>query len=210
MRARIGEHVIDRSIWHRVRPKAADVAVVFELQLHGGGRSGGSSKLLSSIASIALLGASLFTLGGGLGLLGINIGSGFLSSFFAAGQLGAKLGAAAIGIGGALLLQGLNHQDIHRPKQPKQIGFASGNNDFDPGGSLQRVIGTCKVLPKLVVPPFTDIVKDDDGNYTDDQRVTAVYALDGEHDWGQIKLGDVDIADCFDVEVETRDGVVGR
>lgn len=203
MRARIGEHVIDRAIWHRVRPKECDFAVIFEIPLHGGGGGrGGGSKTLSAIASIALLGAAFLVGGGGIGLLGIKVGSGFLSSFFAAGQLGARLGAIAIPLTGALAIQGLNHQDVTKPKSPKQIGFASANNDFDPGGPLQRVVGTCQVSPKLVIPPFTSIDRDD-------QTVVAVFALDGHHQWEKIKLGDVEIEDAFDVEYETRDGVVG-
>jgi hypothetical protein len=200
--AHLGPHQVPRDRWHRVRPAAyaehCPVVLSIRFPLHGGRRGGGGSKILSALAAIALIGLTVFTGGGGFG---------FLGAAFAEGGLGAKILGAAVSIGGSLLLQGLQPT----PKQDKvdDIGFASAQNNFEPGGYLPRVIGRRRVAPMTVVPPFTTINNGEqraDNSYRYSQYVTAVYALAGRHVVGTVYADNVDLDTVGGVEVEVREG----
>lgn len=93
----INQHKVLRRNWHRVRPAAyaehRPVMLVVRLALGnpGGGGGGGSRKILTSVAAVALIGASLF-----VGPLATALGAPKLLAF------GLQ---AATPSGGALLLQ---------------------------------------------------------------------------------------------------------
>lgn len=182
--------------WGLVRPKPAapgfPIVVTFHIPLLGGRGGGGRTrKILASVAAIALITASLYV-GGPL----------------AAGATGAKLFAlkaasfalaAAGSFAANMALQGLGKPQEQTGGEQKQLGFAGANNEFAPGTGLQRVLGTHKVFPKMVCPPFTVV----DG---DDQWAYAVYALAGHHLFTDIRIGEALVSGAEDVVTETRPG----
>lgn len=186
LRAKLGGVLIDPALYHRVLPKL-DAFVTIVLPVHGG------KGILGTLAVIALVGASLFVGGGGLA---------FLGSAFASGAVGANLVAGGLSLAASLLLQGLNTPQQADNSGSKEIGVASAQNAFEPGAYLQRVIGTRKVTPPMVMPPYGQL----DG---DDQLVTVVYGLAGPHQIEGIKVGSADIDDADDIEYEVREGFAG-
>lgn len=201
LQAWLGEHLVPRDRWHRVRPLtwAYDRPVVLILRLPIGKR-GGAGKILSIVAAIALISLTAFIGGGGL--------AGVFGSSFAQGTMGARLLAAGVSIAGSMALQGLNKPETStESKDP--ISNASAPNDFEPGAPLQRVIGRTMVTPQAVVPPFTTLLPavTKAGKVTRyNQTVTAVYALAGRHQIEQIYIGSVEASSIPDVEIETRSG----
>jgi len=187
LRAKLGGVIIDPALYHRVLPKR-DAFVTIVLPVHGG-----KNGILGTLAVLALVGASVF-----VGAAGLP----FLGSAFAAGSVGANLVAGGLSLAASLLLQGLNAPPQQDGSSSKEIGVASAQNSFEPGAYLQRVIGTRKVTPQMVAPPFSEI----DG---DDQLVTAVYGLAGPHQIEDIKVGTADINGADDFEYEVRQGFAG-
>ncbi len=185
LRVKLGGELIDPALYHRVLPKA-DTYVQIVLPVHGG--KGG---ILGTLAVIALVGASVF-----VGAAGLP----FLGSAFAAGSVGANLVAGGLSLAASLLLQGLNTpQGADGAGGGKEVGVASAQNSFEPGAYLQRVLGTRRLPPQLVMPPFSRI----DG---DDQIVTAVYGLAGPHQIDDIRVGSADIDGAADITYEVREG----
>lgn len=186
LRVKLGGVLIDPSLYRRVLPKR-DAFLTVVLPVHGG-----DNNLLGTIAAIALIGASLFV--GGFGVP-------FLGAAFAAGTTGASLVAGGLSIAASLLLQGLNapQQAGGASSDAKQIGVATAQNSFEPGAYLPRVLGTRKISPPMVMPPYTEII-------SDDSFVTAVYGLAGPHEIGSLKIGSSEIAEAEDVEYEIREG----
>jgi hypothetical protein len=169
----------------RIKPKAHAFVT---LHLPVGGGDGG--KLLSTIAAIALIGASLF-----VGSFGIP----FLGSAFAAGSIGANLVAGGLSVAAAMLLQGLNPSGSTDNQVGREVGSASANNTFEPFGYLQRVIGTRKVAPKMIMPPWTSFEGDD-------QIIYLAYGLSGPHRIEEVRVGYAKVEDDANIEIETREG----
>lgn len=184
LRAKLGGVIIDPALYHRVLPKQ-DAFVIIVLPVHGG-----KNGILGTLAVLALVGASVF-----VGAAGLP----FLGTAFAAGSVGANLVAGGLSLAATLLLQGLSMPPQQDGSSSKEIGVASAQNSFEPGAYLQRVIGTRKVTPQMVMPPFSEI----DG---DDQLVTAVYGLAGPHQIESIRVGTADIDGADDFEYEVREG----
>jgi hypothetical protein len=188
LRVKLGGILIDPSLYHRVLPKR-DAFLTVVLPVHGG-----NNNLLGTIAAVALVGAALFVSGG--------FAAPFLGSAFAAGSLGANLLAGGLSIAASLLLQGLDAPTQAAPTEgsaAKEIGVASAQNSFEPGAYLPRVLGTRKIAPPMVMPPYTEVVSD--ATY-----VTAVYGLAGPHSIAGLKIGSADITSADDVQVEIRQG----
>jgi len=178
----------DRFPYHRIRPKG-DCLLTVVLPLEGG-----NNGILGTLAVVALAGASIFVGGAGLP---------FLGSAFAAGSIGANLVAGGLSLAASLLLQGLQPQGQgQQASGSREVGVASAQNTFEPGAPLQRVAGTRRVVPDLVMPPFSQL----DG---DDQIVTAVYGLDGPHQIEDIRNAGTAIEGAADIEYEVRQGLAG-
>ena len=181
---------VPRDFWALVRPLTGQdrqtVVVLDVLPRRGGGA-------LSSIVAIgALLAATAVTGGAAAGLLGAGT--------LAAGSTGAQVAGAVIGVAGSLAATALAPPPTS-PRQQIERGFRSGSiagNLAEPNGTLQRVIGTRLVYPKLVSPPVAEIVNRK-------LVVEAVYALDGPHSLGDIRIGGSRVAALEDVSIETRD-----
>lgn len=187
LRVKLSGELIAPELHHRIRPKEIAYITVY-LPMAGGGDS---NKLLSSIAAIALIGASLF-----VGAFGI----GFLGASFAAGSVGANLVAGGLSIAASLLLQGLNPTGATSDAQTgNEVGVASAQNSFELGGYLQRVLGTRKIAPKMIMPPWTYF----EGN---DQVVVLAYGLAGPHAISDVRVGYAAVEDDPNIEVEIREG----
>ncbi len=188
LRVKLNGEMIAPHLYRLIRPKDMAYITVY-LAVHGGG--GDSGKLLSSIAAIALIGASLF-----VGAFGVP----FLGTAFAAGSIGANLVAGGLSIAASLLLQGLNPQTGSSQQQAsEQVGVASAQNSFELGGYLQRVAGTRKIAPKMIMPPWTYF----EGN---DQIVVLAYGLAGPHAISDVRVGYAAVEDDPNIEIEIREG----
>jgi hypothetical protein len=186
LRAKLGGVIIDPALYRRVLPKQ-DAFVTIVLPVHGG-----KNGILGTLAVLALVGASIFVGGAGLP---------FLGTAFAAGSVGANLVAGGLSLAATLLLQGLSiPQQQAEGSAAKEIGVASAQNSFEPGAYLQRVVGTRRIPPQMVAPPFTQI----DG---DDQIVTAVYGLAGPHQIADLMVNGAIVDDTTtDFTFEIREG----
>lgn len=188
LRVRINGEEIAPHLYRVIRPKDGTY-ITLHIPVHGGG--GGEGKnLFATVAAIALIGASLF-----VGSFGVP----FLGSAFAAGSIGANLVAGGLSLAAAMLLQGLNPSSSASSQTTKEIGVASATNSFELFGPLQRVLGTRKVAPKMIMPPFTSF----DG---DDQIVSLAYGLSGPHRIEDVRSGAAKLADDPNVEIEIREG----
>lgn len=196
--AKVGEQIVPKEIWHIAKPKAG-MTVVFGVRLGLGGGAGGASRTkqtLAIVASIAIIAATIWVGGGGLG---------FLGPFFAAGAWGARIAAAAVGLLGSAALSQLT--------KPKTAGAAAdiaapeaaslSGNALEPGGRLPRVIGgPRRIAPMIVQGPLSTTQELD-------EYVTAIFALAGPHLMENIRLGDSLVSGMEGVEVETRAGIPG-
>lgn len=189
----IGGAPIHKAFWKSVRPKP-DTRVVIRPPLHGGRGGKGFSKILSSLAAIALVGASLFVGGGGL--------FGALGSSFSKGAFGAKALSGLLAVAANFALQGLGAVEPEEEETPKPIGFASVQNEFEPGANFQLVLGTFKVTPQVIIPGFTEI----EGIDGSDQYAYLAVGIPGIHEVGTIYHGDIDIETVPQTEVEILQG----
>lgn len=98
----IGDQKIVPESWHVVRPKPGQMLTINVTPLGGGGGDGGKNPL-STVITVAAIAASAFVAGGGLVLLP-GIASG---GTFAAGNLGATLLSAGIGVAGPATAAGI-------------------------------------------------------------------------------------------------------
>jgi hypothetical protein len=183
---------VPREWWPYVRPKPEHagqaIMVSFTFRFAGGGEGGGGGrKIISAVAAIALIAVSAGALAPVLG------------PSFAAGTLGAQLAGGAIAIGASLLLQGLQPKPPKAPGASETIGFASAQNNFEPGAPLHRVMGPRRYAPQHVMTPFTT-------REGKDQYVHALMALAGRHIISDPRNDGVDLADAQDIEYELREG----
>lgn len=202
---------VPRELWGVARPRASLTPTTITLHapmLRSGGGSasgGGGKNVVTLVATIALVAATAFIGGGGLVAAGIASGG-----WFAAGSVSAALLAAGVGVAGSLAIAALAPSpQVAAQLAPDAVG-AAGSTDspreaasfegnlLGRGEVLSRVIGTRKVYPKFVSQPLLDL-------YGDVEKYEAVAALSGPHVLGDIRIGDVPIADT-DTEYETREG----
>lgn len=200
---RIGEWEIPRDRWERVRPRPGSVHEIFiGVRLAGGGSKGGKNPF-ATIAAIALLVvATAITGGAAAGIFG--------TSLFAAGSTSAALLAAGVGVIGALAINALapppsaaGQDTSSTDAKTATLGGASiqGNvlRAFEP---IPFVIGTHRVSPPHIVPPWSESINDD-------QFINAIVALNGAHRLADILVNGAPIDTIADIEYETRDVVTG-
>lgn len=156
----------------------------------------GSKKILPVLLSVAAV-----ALTAGIGAFGVP----FLGAGFAAGTFGASAVAAGVGLGSQLLISALT--------APPKIGQASGGTQrqIGEGGVTQNpvvrwellpnVLGTMRVSPPLLAPPYTYI----DG---DDTWTEAVVGLEGHYsiDPVSIKINGGSIGSFQAASFEVREG----
>jgi hypothetical protein len=188
-------HEIGRAYWHRLKPKPGTLhSMHICTRPQGGGQQGGGKSILSLVASIALLVALSAISGGALaGVLGTTL--------FAAGSTSAALAAAGIGVLGSLAISALTPP----PEAPKEKsgGSAAGTasiqgNVLQPFEPIPFVLGTHRVAPPHMIPPWSEAINDD-------QYIYAILGLNGPHAVDDILLNATPIDDLEGVEYEIRD-----
>lgn len=196
---------VDRRYWRSIRPRVngpIPVAVTLHVPAGRGGGArgggGGGKNILAIVAAIALIALTSWIGGGGLAAAGI------LGEAFAAGATGARLLAAGVGLIGSLAIQALSPppaaQAQGAPATAEQPGSASASgNQIGRGNTLPAVVGTHRIYPSHITPPWVEI----DG---EDEIVRAAFGLAGPHLLEDIEVAGVPIDGAEDIEVETREG----
>lgn len=192
----INGEIVPRELWSRVRPKAGGgchVNLLIELQ-----GSSSSSKIISTVATVAVIVAAAFAGPEVAGLLGFTAGTpAFLATQAAV--------SAAVAVGGSLLISAL-------APPPSLGGSASGStrtstiktaalqgNTIGAGDSLSRVIGYRRVFPQLVCPPVIELIENT-------EVIEGVYGLAGPHQIDNVYAGDVNLATMQEVTFVVSDG----
>lgn len=203
VRVSIGEHVVERAIWHRVRPHHGATVII---------RAVPGDDTLRSVLSVAVLVAAV-----ALGqfyaptIAGSLLGSAFPAGLTGYGTIAATAGTlstigslatAGFAIAGSLLLnalipvRGLGDQD----KGTDIYAITGLKNSANPGGVIPSVLGRHRYAPPYAATPFTEIVGDD-------QYVTAAFL----HGHGPLivtddQLGETPVGQYRDIQIEKFDG----
>lgn len=197
IRVSIGEHVIDRNVWHRVRPHHGATVII---------RAVPGDDTLRSVLSVAVLVAAV-----ALGqfyapaIAGSIIPAGFTATAGTLSTIG-SLATAGFAIAGSLLLnalipvRGLGDQD----KGTDIYAITGLKNSANPGGVIPSILGRHRYAPPYAAPPYTEISGDD-------QYVIAAFLFGhGTLNFSNPRLGDTPISNYYGVQVETTNGVEGE
>lgn len=194
VRVSIGEHIIDRKVWHRVRPHHGATVIV---------RAIPGDDTLRSVLSVAVLVAAV-----ALGqfyapaIAGSLIPAGFTATASTLSIVG-SLSTAGFALAGSLLLnalipvRGLGDQD----KGTDIYAITGLKNSANPGGVIPSILGRHRYAPPYAATPYTTVVGDD-------QYVTAAFLHGhGPLNFYNRRLGDTLIEGNFaNVEMEEFDG----
>lgn len=206
LHVRVGEVLVPREQWERVRPKAGRLVTVSAAPLGGGGN--GSKNPLQSVLTIAVLAASIAA---PYALAAAGVGGLFTSA--GALTLRGALLAAGVGIAGTLAVSAL----IPPPRPvlsdagigdggnaSASLGITGGRNDSRPYGVVPVVLGDLRITPPQAAKPFTEIVGDD-------QYLRMLFVLGyGPLEVSDIRIGETSIDEYEGVEYELRSGVAGE
>ncbi len=189
----VGDQYIPQDYWGQVKPKPGMTLTIRVVP------SGGEGKdPLRTVLSIAIIAAAAFAGPAAAGALGLVKGSTAFS-LVSAGI------TAAVGIGGQLLLNAIIPPS--RPKldtltgTSKKSNSISGAGNFEtPFGPIPVVLGEHRHFPPLGAKTYTEIVGDD--QYF---RMLLIWGY-GPLDISNHKIGQTDINEFEDVEIETVQG----
>lgn len=193
VRVTIGEHVVERRLWPRVRPRPGAPVIIRLLP--------GNSGILRSVLTIAVVVAATLVSGGLLGPAGLGL------SAFGSGTLAASLAAAGTLIVGNLLVNALI------PSRTDSISDVDGGsptysiqglrNVANPDGPVPRLLGDMRFAPIYLGLPYTEVI----GN---DRYVIASFLFGyGPLEISDFQIGDTPIASFADVQMEVRSGYPG-
>ncbi len=193
----INGHIIPRHHWHLVRPKLGTVTNINIVPQGGGGKKNPIATLLSIAVMIAAPYAATALLGPTLAATQIGIGAltygGLLSG--------------AIGIVGRLAIAALAP-----PPKPSNTGSANisnaaqsptqciegASNALTPYGVVPINLGVNRVFPLQAARAYTETMNDD-------QYVRQLFTYGyGQHILSQQKIGETDIAEFTDFELEHK------
>lgn len=195
----IGDKLVPRESWSKVKPKPGRIVTVTVTPLGGGG--GGNKDTLKVVLTIAVMAAGIaapFALAG-LGVAGLTTAAGGLT-------LGGALLSAGVGIGGTLLLSALippPRPEISAvsPDSPMtSLAISGGRNEARPYGAVPVVLGRYRMTPLLGAATYTEVAGDD-------QYLRMLFALGyGELEISDLKLGDTAIDQFDGVEYQISTG----
>lgn len=202
LRVTIGEHVIAREAWQRVRPRPGATVII---------RAVPGDDSLRNILSIAVL-VSAVALGQ---FYAPAIAGGILpASFTGYGAVAATAGTlstvgslatAGFAIAGSLLLnalipvRGIGDQD----KGTDVYAITGLQNSSNPGGVIPSILGRHRYAPVYAAPVYTQVVGDD-------QYVVAAFLFGhGPLNLNNLQIGDTPTSSYSDIQVETRNGNPG-
>jgi Putative phage tail protein len=184
--------VIPEAMWPHVRPKPGVVVYVSRFPQGGGG---GTGKMILRLVAFAALAALTY------GIATPGVIQGMLPEFIQGLSQGAAFAtAAAVGIGGSLLINALippAATGVGQQTSPTQLQGISGvQNAIDPYGAIGCVFGTMLVYPKLPARSYTELSGDD-------QYADALFDLGyGQLAYAQEQIGTDDLANYTDVQTE--------
>lgn len=192
----LGDNVIPRSKWNRVRPRAGKEDpnwVHFYYPIRKGG-GGGAGKAILGVA--AAVGLTLVTSGIAGGALATSGG------LFAAGSTSAKVLSAAVGLAGSLAISALTPPpSVPKAEDERKQRFSGfSGNVLEPGGIVPWVIGQMRVEPPAACYPLVELVGDD----TETAEIVLLYG--GPVEWSDIRVDDVDAGRIEKLSIETREG----
>lgn len=206
IRVSIGEHVIDRNIWHRVRPNHGAMVII---------RAVPGDDALRSVLQVAVLVAAVAlgqfyapAIAGSIGGASLDaIIYGGASGFASAGvvsTVGSVL-TAGFAVAGSLLLnalipvRGLGDQD----KGPDIYAITGLQNSANPGGVVPSILGTHRYAPPFAATTYTEVIGDD-------QFVIAAFLIGhGPLNLRNHRLGETPIENYSDVYLQLRTGQAG-
>ncbi len=173
------DHVIDRALWGRVRPRDG-VTVVVRVVVG----SGALRSILTIAASIAAM----------------AIAGPLLAPF---GTLIQSIGTAAAVMGATLLVNVLIPLPKSDTKKDKDIFSISGfKNEMDADGFVPAVAGTVRWAPPYGATPWTEAIGDD-------RYITVLFNLGYSAQaisQDDFRIGDTPLSKYKDVEIEILDG----
>lgn len=195
VRVTIGDMVVTRENWARVRPRPGMSVVVRVLP--------GNSNLLRSVLTITIAVAAL-ALGQfyGAALAGSALGS----------MLGMSATAGSALISGSVLLVGtllVNafvpvRKKGNDPKESPTYSIQGWRNPINPDGSIPVVMGRHRFAPPHAAYPYT-------WSYVDDQYVTALFCVGyGPVEITNIRIGETPIEKYSNVTVQVMQGIAGE
>lgn len=183
VRVAIGEHIVPREVWHRVRPKSGAPVTVRVLP--------GDSSALRAVLTVTVAIAAM------------TIGN------LVAGPFGPIVGAVAstaVAIGGNMLINALIPRRAASDAQDRPTNSISGfQNQLTPGAAVPRLLGEMRWAPVYAARPYTEAV----GN----QRYIRALFLAGygplDLPLDQMRIGDTPISQYKGVTIEVREGYPG-
>lgn len=197
-------HVIDRKLWHRIKPKNnAALFVSLVPQGGGGGGEGGKSKnIFQVVAMIALIILTAYIAG--------PAGIAFFAPVFGPlAGVAASAAAAAVGVAGSAALSLLS-----KPSAGQQSAVTSGGGGVSgPGAApgvagiaqnpisaysqVPGILGAIRVSPPLLARPYTTIENND-------TVLHLICGVCGPCDVASLKINESDIADLPSGVLETE------
>lgn len=192
---------IPRDMWPLVRPEPGAMVTIRMVPTGGGG---GGKNPLRTLLQIAVIAAS-FALPGAI--LGAELAA---STLFGSLTFGQALGGF-IAIAGNLLVNAIAPPSTPRLQElsgssvrdSSTLSITGARNQVNLFGVVPRVLGRHRIFPPFAAQQVTEIIGDD-------QFLRGVVTLGpGPLTITDIKIGETDIANFDDVELEIREGLPG-
>lgn len=199
----INGDIVPPEMYDRVKPKV-NASVIVNVSVHGGG---GGKNPLATVLSLAVIVAAPY-LGSALApslvgaVTGLPIAGGSIVTAVG-GVLGGVIGAAGLFAVSMIFptrppsLPSLNRQNY---SDSPTYSISGSQNELRPFQPVPSVLGVHKCVPALGAKPYTEIAGDDE--YLRQLFVIGYGPVKIE----DIKIGNTDIGDYDDVEIEIREG----
>lgn len=216
-RITINGDYIPREHWHLVKPKAGSMVNIAITPQGGGGGGGGGKNVFRAVLSIAVAAVAVVAapvLAGALsGAVGFGAGFGGTLTVFgvsATSIIGAGLSAVGrLAINALIPPPSASALPAARRSATSSIGGVASDptfsitgtsNQSNPFGAIPVILGQRRVFPPLAAQPVTEIVGDD-------QYLRMLFCVGyGPLDITDIKIGETDISQFDEVDVQIDDG----
>ena len=188
--------------WSMTIPTAGQKVFVSVLPTGGGGGGGGKSilRVVLTIAIIAVAPQIGAFLGGSIGLTGAALTAFTAVVSVAVTSIGNLLINALIPPSRPSLGQSQNQTFL---ADSATLDIAAARNVVNRFGVIPRILGKHKIIPLYGAKPFTELV----GN---DQFLRLLFVIGyGPVVMTELKIGETDIGEFTDVQLEIREGTAG-
>lgn len=193
----VADHIIPARLWHTIRPKTG-VPVVIRLVPQGGG--GGKNPLRTLLTVAITLAAPMF---GGALAAAIGVPTAGIMGISAA-----SIGSGIISVAGNLLIsaiapapkQKLNSLSPSNQRDSQTLFIEGARNQKRPHQAVPRILGFHRVVPPIAADNWTETAGGK-------QYVRQLFLWGyGELEISALKIGDTDLSNYDDVELETVTG----